>query len=938
MRLGFLQTPGLGYVLLLCLWGYSIQSNAKEVTSQKSQGLSSIQFDANNIACWMSNNGKIVDDDITGRSGMEWPKGSGKHIDYASGFWLVGMDESGEVRSACAEYGSEWLPGTINESGLPNDPEDPRFRMYKINKDGSGDWDTWPFDLGAPALKARNGSDSLDTNGNKIPRLYGDQTIWYVMNDADSAQHEDVFGTLPLGVEVRVLAFGYDAVGPLGNVIFYEWTLINKSSNPYIDCYIGLFDDSDLGDASDDLIGCDPLLNLAYTYNGYPYDATYLFQVPALGFQLLKGPQSNKDEEPLGMTAFADFGALSYGPWGHPESAEEAHNFLKGLGSDGKPRKTPQGKITPFALDGDPVAGKGWLDERPDNRWGLMSSGPFDLQPEDVQVVRAAKLVAQGDNFLNSITKLRKTCDMTTTVHDQVFHNTFPELPLVMVECDRLDHSAQISWSAPETFDNRHLLGYKLFQVKSEDSIELAAFDAIDGITEIRDVVNGQETVVYQGDENGIETTFTVERDAFTQQPFQDGFRYYFAVQAFYLDEKASPGHKVIQNPLEPVAYRHVSSDYTGRFEARHVQGDGDGHVEIHISEPEYLTGHRYEISFDGPRDELTMIVTDVDLDHPIYSGEIRDIYFDSLGFYVLASNDYNKLTWDATESRWITGVNWGGRLFIGGMDTGANFFGSTIGPEESFPMRIEFQNHADVTAQGYRSRGAVYRRDLDYEYAGTGELPMEAFDVTDPEQPRKVNICFVEDNNAAPANLIWDMACDGSDCADDLGAREYLFFMSSDYDGGAIYDDENYGPSADVVWGMWPKIKPEHSYLEAPFEFNVYRMKGLSEQDVFAFYATMTDVQARLSLPETSRLYPNFPNPFNASTTIRFEVAHSGRVELIVFDILGRQVKALMNEHKAAGDYNILWNAADVPSGLYFVRFIVDDNVITTNKMLLVK
>ena len=916
------------------------KSSSIAVDRGENNSISHIQFDANNIACWMSNNGKIVDNDITGRSGMEWPKGSGKHIDFASGFWLVGMDESGDVRSACTEYGSEWVPGTINESGLPNDPEDPRFRMYKINKDGSGDWDTWPFDLGAPALKARNGSDSLDANGNKIPRLYGDQTIWYVMNDADSAQHENMFGTLPLGVEVQVLAFGYDETGPLGNMIFFEWTLVNKSDNPYSDCYIGLWDDPDVGDPSDDLVGCDPSLNLIYAYNGFPGDATYNIPIPAMGFQLLKGPLSQGGGQSLGITAFTYFRGRFPDPYASPESAEEAHNFLKGVLSDGSFRQTPDGQVTPFAVDGDPVTGQGWLDEDPGDRWILMGSGPFDLLPDNVQVVRAAKIVGVGDKYINSVAQLREACDITITVHDQVFYDVYPEVPLVLVECDRIDHSVQVSWSAPETFYNhRHLLGYTLFQMENGESIELAAFDAVDGITEVRDSVDGQETVVYQGNENGLETTFTVDRDAFTQQPFRDGFRYYFAVQAFFLDADAPPGYKVLHNPVEPVVYRHFLDDYKGTFRAQHVQGRGDGNVIIDISEPEYLTGHRYEISFAGPSENLTMIVTDIDLGKQIYSGNLQDVFFDSLGFFIQVYNYEDELRVHYSYSTyWIRGVDWGGTQFYDGLGLGSHFLGSTVEPEELVSIHIEFQDAADVAANGYRSRGAVYRRDLDYTYAGTGELPLEAFDISNPDQPRRVNVCFVEDDSAAPANMVWDMGWQGLRYSDAVGAHEYLFFMNSDYDEGIIYDDANNGTRADVLYALWPTGRPGYLYLEAPFDLNIYYYRSFTDADVFAFYATVTDVKQRLSIPKTTRLYPNYPNPFNASTTFRFEVAHSGRVELIVFDMLGRQVKTLVNEQKAAGDYNILWNAVDVPSGLYFVRFIVDEKVITTNKMLLVK
>ncbi len=64
-----------------------------------------------------------------------------------------------------------------------------------------------------------------------------------------------------------------------------------------------------------------------------------------------------------------------------------------------------------------------------------------------------------------------------------------------------------------------------------------------------------------------------------------------------------------------------------------------------------------------------------------------------------------------------------------------------------------------------------------------------------------------------------------------------------------------------------------------------------------------------------------NYPNPFNPSTTIRFEVPRSGFVSLKVYNLLGQEVAVLVNEVKQAGGYEVVWEAAGLPSGVYFYR-----------------
>lgn len=68
-------------------------------------------------------------------------------------------------------------------------------------------------------------------------------------------------------------------------------------------------------------------------------------------------------------------------------------------------------------------------------------------------------------------------------------------------------------------------------------------------------------------------------------------------------------------------------------------------------------------------------------------------------------------------------------------------------------------------------------------------------------------------------------------------------------------------------------------------------------------------------------QLLQNYPNPFNPSTTIKYQVSKTSLITLIIFDLLGREVTFLVNEEKPAGEYDVQWNASNMPSGIYFCR-----------------
>jgi hypothetical protein len=89
--------------------------------------------------------------------------------------------------------------------------------------------------------------------------------------------------------------------------------------------------------------------------------------------------------------------------------------------------------------------------------------------------------------------------------------------------------------------------------------------------------------------------------------------------------------------------------------------------------------------------------------------------------------------------------------------------------------------------------------------------------------------------------------------------------------------------------------------------------------------------------IPSEYKLNQNFPNPFNPSTNISFELPKSGFVRLSVFDVSGKEISVLVSESINAGSYSVDWNASNNPSGVYFYR-IETDNYTNTKRMLLIK
>jgi len=116
----------------------------------------------------------------------------------------------------------------------------------------------------------------------------------------------------------------------------------------------------------------------------------------------------------------------------------------------------------------------------------------------------------------------------------------------------------------------------------------------------------------------------------------------------------------------------------------------------------------------------------------------------------------------------------------------------------------------------------------------------------------------------------------------------------------------------------------------------------ALADEDNFGGTTGIIREEIAKSIPDGFLLGQNFPNPFNPETKIIYRIPEAGKVTIKIFNILGQDVKTLVNKELEAGTYEVVWNGRNdagmnVSSGIYFYR-IKTKNFSATKKMMLVR
>ena len=387
------------FFLIICLMSFFVLAgkNADERQMLKPLNNDDYKYIAiNEIKMWVSNNGDGSHDPSTDAGGFHWPGGklAKKTAIFEDGLiwgYIAGTDTL--VNGNTHRQGLQ--AGKIFSTGVADDSDNPRYRIYKIRKDWQNfppgkerddlerDYLEWPVSDGAPWLDVDD--DGFYSPGSDTPKFSGDEMLWYVANDLDTIRSRWTYGSDPIGLEFQTTTFGYNRINDLADVVFKKYLIINKGSHTIRDLFFGYWSDDDLGDASDDFVGCDTMLNLGYTWNSDNQDGSgsgvyYGSAPPAVGHMLVQGPIVSglstdsaffngkllSGFKNLDMTSFSpnfkNFSRLNHDPYqGSLEGSIEFYNLLRGKNNWGDPIINPySGDSTIYPLSGNPADGSGW--------------------------------------------------------------------------------------------------------------------------------------------------------------------------------------------------------------------------------------------------------------------------------------------------------------------------------------------------------------------------------------------------------------------------------------------------------------------------------------------------------------------------------------------------------------------------------------------------
>jgi hypothetical protein len=327
--------------------------------------------------------------------------------------------------------------------------------IEQIKNQYEKDWNEWPAEKGAPYF-------DIDGDGKynpyiDVPGVPGAvQTIWINYNDSLS---EANYGSPPIGLEIQETYWAYTDREPLGNIIYkkvdliYKGTSISPPVSKIDSMYICQWSDPDIFSYSDDLAGCDTILNLGYAYNN-PYE-TIIYPPPyyqAAGYTFLQGV--SKFTGSIGDSAvfnfkwrkgykfFGDKPLSSFiyeGPNLHDIVYNQyywtlaIYNIMRGFQPEPiYPAQNPFDSTIAdytnhgtYLVTGDPITDEGKLDgiiEPPGERRLWLISTPFSMNLGDTAEVVIALVGGMGDNNLSSITNLRYN-----TKSANLFYNYFVE-------------------------------------------------------------------------------------------------------------------------------------------------------------------------------------------------------------------------------------------------------------------------------------------------------------------------------------------------------------------------------------------------------------------------------------------------------------------------------------------------------------------------------
>ncbi|MEA3501109.1 MAG: T9SS type A sorting domain-containing protein [Candidatus Marinimicrobia bacterium] len=397
-------------------------------------------------------------------------------------------------------------------------------QIETVKKQYEKDRKEWPVEHGAPYYD-RNRNGKWDPEYDEPGILGADQVLYYVVNDLDETRTKNLYGSMPIGIELQITIWNYKYTeGALGQTIYKRYRLINKSGSEIDSMFVGQFADLDIGSYGDDYSGCDSVLQMGYCYNYTPFEPIYPLAPVSVGYTLLQGPVDESqgdtaitnsdflfDYKNLPMTAF--WYKATGMACGDPIPGEYTgtiwlYRILNGFRPcDGEPfihgAGPNKGQTTKFQVNGDPVTGTGDLDGQGNNfsagdRRFYISSGPFNMAPGDTQDVIIAIVGGLAEDNIASVSEMRENVKLIRNAFKDRVNYIPPEGPIEPVK-RKIPEEINFfllgnNW--PNPFNAETTIKFKLFSKKEVSLV-------------IYNILGEKIKVIYQGEQGIGEYFFT---------------------------------------------------------------------------------------------------------------------------------------------------------------------------------------------------------------------------------------------------------------------------------------------------------------------------------------------------------------------------------------------------------------------------------------------
>ena len=485
----------------------------------------------------------------------------------------------------------------------------------------------------------------------------------------------------------------------------------------------------------------------------------------------------------LPMTSFVYFAAgsaISDPTLGDYEGTQEWYNLLRGFQpqpdiDNPVPYTNPlTGEATLFTLDGDPTTAQGWNDGVPlpsGDRRIVLNTGPFEMALGDTQEVVVALLGGISTDRLRSVSKLKFSDQFV-----QDAYNSFFEVPSPPVGPDvrvtELEERVLLDWgwndeaiAQTEGDDGSGFLfeGYNLYQLPSAEAPldqgkRLATYDLGNGVASILGIALDDESGVILevplqvGSDFGVRRRAWMTHDALRGGPLVNGQEYYFAVTAYNRNTAEGAAVTTLESspttlicvPRKPPLGTRYGTEADDSIPVDHL-GGSEGSVLVKVVDPTRTTGDSYKVEFGDIEGTVVWNLVNTTSGEAVLEDQTDQAgmsnYVPDDGFEIMVSGPplaIKSWTWlrdgePNDDDRWLTGVNWGGGSFFGGVDLGAYFFGSSIVTGAEFiAVEIRFSNTNTQKAYRYLRGG-----DPNYGFQDFVEVPFTVWDI-DSDPPRQ--------------------------------------------------------------------------------------------------------------------------------------------------------------------------------------------------------